>query len=257
MTDTSWTIERFDELDSTNDQLKSEARHGAPDRTVVVARRQTGGRGRGQKVWASPEGGLYCSALLRDVPRPLAPLLAFAAGEALLRTLKTLHVEVPAWLKWPNDLLIAPPGEDEPVGKAAGILVETVSSGERLAYAIIGLGVNLDIKEKDLPGDQEPPAVAFRTFQETIPDPDVFLEIWLTQLERVLTRYAVAPERLVHAVEQHLAWGGLPVAARLTTGGTVQGVLRGLSPHGGLRLDTGDGEQVLDAWDIERLDRAR
>lgn len=250
---TSWTLEHHGRIKSTNDLLKERARLGAADRTVLVATEQSEGHGRGGHDWTSPPGGLYASVLLREVPGPLAPLLAFAAGEAVMRTLSSLRIDTPVWLKWPNDILIAPPGTSGPVGKAGGILVESVSSGERLAYAVVGLGLNLHTEAEDLPADLDPPAVAFTSFQAQVPERSLFLDVFLGHLDEVLHQFAVAPNRLVQAVERRLAWRGEKVALVHASEGALTGILWGLQPSGALRLDTATGEQTLDAWDVRDL----
>jgi BirA family transcriptional regulator, biotin operon repressor / biotin---[acetyl-CoA-carboxylase] ligase len=250
---TSWTIERVEEVESTNRSLKAAARSGAVDRTVLLAAAQSAGRGRSDHGWTSPLGGLYASVLLRETPRPLLPLLAFVAGEAVMRSLSSLRFSVGAWLKWPNDVLIAPPGESDPVGKAGGILVESVSSGAHVSYAVIGLGLNLLTEADDLPGDLDPPAVSFRSFQEEVPDPEFFLQVFLGHLGDVLMQYAAAPAALVQAVEKRLAWRGRQVTVDHLTEGRLSGTLWGLTPEGNLRLDTAGGERILEAWNVEGL----
>jgi BirA family biotin operon repressor/biotin-[acetyl-CoA-carboxylase] ligase len=120
---------------STNDDCKALAREGAPEGTVVLAARQTGGRGRFGRQWESPEGGVYLSALLRPplAPAELAPL-SLVAGLGLVRALATLGVE--AYVKWPNDVFSAE-------GKLAGVLLEVSAEAEAVEWAVVGCGVNV------------------------------------------------------------------------------------------------------------------
>ena len=120
---------------STNEDAKRLARAGADEGTVVLAARQTAGRGRFGRVWASPEGGVYASVILRPsiAPSDIAPLpLVVAVGVA--RGLETLGCSV--GLKWPNDVLL----DDR---KLAGILVETAAEADRIEWAVAGVGVNV------------------------------------------------------------------------------------------------------------------
>ena len=110
-------VYRFDRLDSTNTRLKALAREGAAPGTVLLAREQSGGRGRLGRSFASPPGGLYLSMLLRPACPPerclsLTPLAAVAARRAVLDC-TGLSPEI----KWPNDLLLG--GK-----KLCGILTE-------------------------------------------------------------------------------------------------------------------------------------
>ncbi len=122
-------------VDSTNDEAKRLARAGAPEGTVVVAARQTGGRGRLGRAWESPEGGAYVSCVLRPPlsPAGVAPLsLALAVGAA--RGLRSFGV--PVGLKWPNDL--------EAGGrKLGGILLEMTAEADRVEWVVAGCGVNV------------------------------------------------------------------------------------------------------------------
>src|SRR5215216_5227493 len=100
------TILRFDSLPSTNTEAARQASRGAPEGLCVVAREQTRGRGRRDRVWVSPaDAGLYFSVVLRPEPLPAQswPLITLAAGLAVKDALLEacgLEAEV----KWPNDI---------------------------------------------------------------------------------------------------------------------------------------------------------
>lgn len=123
------------ETDSTNDDAKRLARDGAPEGTLVVAGRQRRGRGRFDRAWESPAGGVYASAVLRPAVAPVAlgPLgLVVALGAA--RALEQMGV--PVLLKWPNDII----AEGR---KLAGVLVEMAAEADRVEWAVAGIGVNV------------------------------------------------------------------------------------------------------------------
>ncbi|MDF1748513.1 MAG: biotin--[acetyl-CoA-carboxylase] ligase [Alphaproteobacteria bacterium] len=127
-----WAVQRFDTVGSTMDIARDLADHNAPDRTVIRADIQTGGRGRYGRQWFSEPGNLYMSLLLRE-NRSLADCaqLSFAAALALYDAIALPGTT----LKWPNDVLIG--GK-----KTAGILLEAggpVSS----PWLLIGMGVNV------------------------------------------------------------------------------------------------------------------
>ncbi len=134
-----FTVAEYDNLDSTNNLLKKLASDGAPDGTVVIARSQTGGKGRLGRSFFSPEGcGLYMSVLLRrnvpvSIAKLLTPLAAVAVAEALERCgSKRIGI------KWVNDLYAD--GK-----KVCGILTETQvrPNGGSLVWAVVGIGINL------------------------------------------------------------------------------------------------------------------
>ena len=123
---------------STNDVAAELAHQGAQDGTVVVADRQSAGRGRRGRSWQAPAGkSLLCSIILRPRLAPAqAPQLTMLAAVAAVQAIRQLGA--PAVIKWPNDILLN--GR-----KLGGILVETEISGERLAHAIIGMGINANV----------------------------------------------------------------------------------------------------------------
>ena len=135
----------FPSVGSTNDLLKHEARGGAAEGLVFVADEQTAGRGRRGRSWVAPSGtSLLVSTLLR--PTWLAPreafLLTMLAAVAAAEALESAGV--PIDLKWPNDLQIR--GR-----KLGGILVETELNEQRLAWTVIGCGVNVNWEPAAIP----------------------------------------------------------------------------------------------------------
>ena len=133
---------------STLDDVRELARAGAAAGTAVAARVQSQGRGRRGHAWRSPAGGLYLSVLLRpQVPVPYFVGLPAVCALGCLRALREASGLGRIGIKWPNDLVI-----DN--RKLAGLLVEA-GSGETGAFAVLGVGVNLEP-----PADGAPEGVA-------------------------------------------------------------------------------------------------
>ena len=128
------------ETGSTNADAAALAEAGAPEGVVVLADRQTAGRGRLGRSWSSPPGaGIYASVLLRP-DLMVARLLSIAAGVAIAEGIEQITGLAPT-LKWPNDVYLAG-GEAHPSRKVAGILAEGgVSSGQ--TWVVIGFGINV------------------------------------------------------------------------------------------------------------------
>jgi BirA family biotin operon repressor/biotin-[acetyl-CoA-carboxylase] ligase len=122
---------------STNDDVRALAAAGVSEGLVVLATEQRAGRGRLGRDWVSAPGGVYASVLLRPSlsPAELSPL-ALVVGLGLARGLGSLGARVR--LKWPNDVLDQAGG-----GKLAGILLEGMTEGERMAWIVAGFGVNV------------------------------------------------------------------------------------------------------------------
>jgi BirA family transcriptional regulator, biotin operon repressor / biotin---[acetyl-CoA-carboxylase] ligase len=138
--------------DSTNTDALEAARASAPHGSVYFADEQLAGRGRGDHAWHSAAGqGLYVSILLR--PAILAarlPLLPLAAGLAAANAIhETTGLTVD--LRWPNDLLIGP-------RKLGGILVESKIESNLVAYAVVGIGIN--VHQRGFPADLATPATS-------------------------------------------------------------------------------------------------
>jgi len=131
-----WRVERLTCVGSTNDEARRRALAGDPGRLWIVAREQTQGRGRRGRVWKSPPGNLYASALLVDpAPVAIAAQIGFVAGVALRRAVEDLGGRGDVELKWPNDLVWRG-------AKLAGLLAEGTSLSDGRSACILGIGVN-------------------------------------------------------------------------------------------------------------------
>lgn len=137
-------LQILEEVGSTNDEARALALAGASSGAAVAARRQTAGRGRRGHTWASPEGNLYLSVLLRPaVPPSKLPGLAAACGLGVLDALDGFGLSNAPQLKWPNDVLARN-------RKLAGILVEAGRDEAGEAFAICGVGINVESAPADL-----------------------------------------------------------------------------------------------------------
>ena len=117
-----WHIYHFEQVQSTNETAQN-----FPPQSVIIAARQTGGRGRYGRIWDSPVGNLYLSAVVQNMGQ-YTTFMAFVVGVAVAESL----TDFGAVLKWPNDVLLD--GK-----KVAGILLEQAEDGR----LIIGIGINV------------------------------------------------------------------------------------------------------------------
>ena len=140
-----WDVRRFSTLASTNDWLLGEARRGAPEGLVALARHQSAGRGRLGRRWDAPPGSaLLVSVLLRPMAPP-GSLFAATAAVAIAAADACLQVAgVEASIKWPNDLVVPTAAG---TAKVAGILAESdagAAGGDPGSVAVVvGLGLNV------------------------------------------------------------------------------------------------------------------
>jgi BirA family biotin operon repressor/biotin-[acetyl-CoA-carboxylase] ligase len=129
-------------LTSTMDVAKHEAQQGAREGTVIVAEEQTAGRGRIKRTWLSPKGSIALSIILY-------PSLAYLPSLIMVASLAVVHciekvTGLKSQIKWPNDVLVNNK-------KVCGILIESDVRGNTVDYAIIGIGINVNLSLSDFP----------------------------------------------------------------------------------------------------------
>lgn len=155
---TSWLgrpVHYFPETGSTNEVLQEMAVAGAPAGTMVITDYQHSGKGRLQRRWEAPAGSsLLLSVLLRpDWPALQAGWLTMIAGLAAARAIRQ-ETGLEVGLKWPNDVLL--PDGAGGWRKVGGLLLAAGIEGERLAYALLGIGLNVNIPAEQMPATDFP-----------------------------------------------------------------------------------------------------
>ncbi|SNB51305.1 BirA family transcriptional regulator, biotin operon repressor / biotin-[acetyl-CoA-carboxylase] ligase [Arboricoccus pini] len=162
-----YRLRLLEEASSTNDLAREAALAGEPADLWIVARSQSGGRGRLGRPWRSPPGNFYGSLILRlEADLATASTLSLVAGLAVAETIHELSGgRLAPRLKWPNDVLIDG-------AKLAGILVEGAMDGQG-CWLVIGIGVNLESAPADLPY----PATSLRAAGLPALSPEAFLAV--------------------------------------------------------------------------------
>ncbi|MFY1574432.1 biotin--[acetyl-CoA-carboxylase] ligase [Verrucosispora sp. WMMD703] len=258
-------LELRTETGSTNADVAEAARAGEPEGLVVVAERQTAGRGRRGRVWQSPpRAGIATSVLLRPgeaVPArgwsPAPPAgygwLPLLAGVALVEAVALL-AELDATLKWPNDLLVGG-------AKCAGILAEGVP-GPGLSdppAVVVGIGLNVTLRADELPElPSGLPATSLQLAGAAATDRDPLLRALLRSVADWYARWRDAGGDAVASGlrEAYLAACGTigrEVRALLPDGTTLTGTASGVDPDGQLLLTTPTGQRPLAAADLHHL----
>lgn len=243
-------ILRYDSLPSTNTEAARQAMRGAAEGLCIVALEQTAGRGRRQRLWASPKGaGLYLSIVLR--PRiemhawPLITLMSsLVVADALFETFK-FQTDI----KWPNDVLVD--GR-----KVCGILTETVETDQGRA-AIVGIGVNLNANA--LPEELRDFAISVEEVTGNAPDPEELLRLLMLSFSR---RYdalhqASGPEEMLKEWTTCSSYSEGKLVRISLDDEIVEGVTRGLASDGALRVETDTDEiRLVRAGDVTVIIRA-
>lgn len=237
-------VDVLDECDSTSSELMRRAERGAPSGSVVVADRQSAGRGRRGRNWlSSPESSLTFSLLWRFPGNPAGLSgLSLAVGVALAQAMESLGA-AGVCLKWPNDVL-ARCGDD--FAKLAGILIE-LSSDRRGTQAIIGIGLNLAPPTGELPQ----PAVGLSQICSLPPERHDVLAAILGQLAAVLDDFTVNRFFCLKMKWQsYHAWQGLAVQLLGEGEAPKAGICLGVDDDGALLLETGAGVERIFSGDV-------
>ena len=214
--------------DSTNTRAKElMSRETVPQGTVVVAERQTAGRGTGGHRWESAAPDSLLFSLVLQPPLRHQPL-SFLPGVALARTLRERYA-IDAHLKWPNDVLVGD-------RKLAGILCEGVSQAQAQPAWVVGVGIN--VNQRTFPESIRDIAISMRHVSGTSYSIETLLQDYLFEMEQLYH----SEENLVDAWQQYTRMVGKTI--RTTRHGTAESVnvkVLGLSPEGYLRVEYADG----------------
>ena len=231
----------FERTGSTNDVARDYARAGAADGLLLLAEEQTAGRGRLDRTWWAPAGTSLLMTLLLRPALPLAQAgqltmcLGLGAAEGIADV-----TGVTAQLKWPNDLLVN--GR-----KLGGMLTELDADEGQLNYAVLGLGlnVNVDFARDGVPAEVS--ALATSLLMETGREIDR-----VALLAAILSRTERWYDGALAGESPHEAWAGrldtLGNRVRVATiAGTLEGVAVGVTPEGAL-LVREDGGTMRTVW---------
>lgn len=231
----------FKSLKSTQDESKSLGIHGAAEGTLVIADRQTAGRGRLGRAWISPLGGLWYSLLLRPAVRPEGvPALTLVAALDWVEVFRARGV--PAGVKWPNDVW----AEGK---KIAGILTEMSAETDRVHWVALGVGVNVN----------NPPPVSHPTLAASVSDwtgPIPLGDLWGQWRERFSKSYlqfcqgGFAPFRSLYE-ERALLTG--TIVSFVGADGRNTGRVLGVDEGGRLLLSTSKGTVVCAGGEVSLL----
>ncbi|NNL66121.1 MAG: biotin--[acetyl-CoA-carboxylase] ligase [Myxococcales bacterium] len=245
--DTRWLarpVVWFEEIGSTNDEAHARARDGASHGTVIVAESQTKGRGRHGRSFFSPRcKNLYTSIVLRpELHVGDAPTVVLAAAVAVADAVAhTVGDEEAVQIKWPNDVLLG--GR-----KTCGILMEMTAEATRVAYLVLGIGVNLNVDPADFPDEFRATATSLSAHCGHDIDRAAFARALYGNLEAMLDLHERAGfEGVRPRFQQRFRMAGQPVQVRDLNGPELRGAAEGIDHDGALLVRCEDGrvERVL------------
>ncbi len=219
----------YPSLTSTMEVAKQEAQLGAVAGTVVIADEQTAGRGRIKRVWLSPKGSLALSIILYPSVVNL-PSLIMLASLAVVHSIEAV-TGLRSQIKWPNDVLIN--GR-----KVCGILIESSLRANIVDYAIIGIGVNVNLRLADFPEIQSSATSLSAELGRDVPRLGVIRRL-LVEIERLYLALQ-AGESIYEEWRDSLVTLGRRV--RVKSGKTVyEGVAESVARDGSLLLRHSNG----------------
>lgn len=241
------TIITRDEVDSTNTLAKQQIIEGAGEGLLIIAETQRMGRGRKDRNWYSPVGGLYFSIVLK--PRlgiSNAPLIGILASCAVAQGLRSIGVHH-AYVKWPNDILLD-------FDKVSGILSELATIDHDRHFVIVGIGINQNSTAAEFPTE-------FVYSVTTILDHLGYI----TSREELLCHIINSLDNLLEIVESENSFRGiintwktlsstLGNRVRITEGSEVfTGIAVDILDDGSLLVRTDEGEKVVTTGDVRHL----
>lgn len=239
--DTAWAgceIVYFEETDSTNRQARMLAREGAQHGTLVIADRQSAGRGRRGRGWISPAGeGIFMSLIVRpDVPPSEVAKMSLTLALAVARAIER-ETELDARIKWPNDIVIG--GR-----KVCGLLLEMDATEEKVESIVAGVGIN--VHQTAFDEEIAHTALSLDLLSGRHVSRGAIVRAFLQEFEYVM---ALEDEAMMDAYRARSATIGQRVQV-IGLSGTYTGMAQGITDSGSLLVkadDDGDVREVLAA----------
>lgn len=241
----TFRLEILDSAVSSNTMLLQRTRQeNMPGGSVLAVEWQSSGRGRLGRAWHSGLGNALTFSLLWRFDCGLSALsgLSLAVGVALVRALHLLNIPG-AQLKWPNDVVAGQ-------GKLSGILVEAQGDMLGPSAVVIGIGLNLSLPPA-VAGNIDQPASCLAALTDELPDRNLLLAVILRELGIVLRDFGVTGFVALRSEwEGYHVLQGRPVGLSLPDGSSVNGIVRGVTDDGALRVEMTQGMRTFNAGEI-------
>lgn len=237
-------LEILDQAASSNSLLLRRAAQGAACGSVLAVEWQSAGRGRLGRGWQSGLGNALTFSLLWRFEKGLSGLsgLSLAVGVATVRALHELGIDG-VGLKWPNDVL-------HKESKLAGILLEAQGDMLGPSAVVIGIGLNLAIPES-VRGKIDQPVSDLLACGVPLRERNRVLALLLKHLTRMLREFALHGFASLRGEwESYHLFQQRPARLLMPDGSNIEGVVRGVTDEGALRLETRQGEKVFNAGEI-------
>jgi BirA family biotin operon repressor/biotin-[acetyl-CoA-carboxylase] ligase len=237
----------YSRVNSTNNIAKELLENGAQEGTVVIADEQYAGKGRHNRSWWSPYGGIYLSLIINpEVSLEEFPLIGLIAGCAVVKAITQVTGLYPL-LKWPNDIMLKNK-------KLGGILCELVVNKERKYTVVIGIGINQNIPLDEIPPKLQNCTTSIKiemgedtSREELIAlilngiDSRLHLGVFQSSLQFIVQEWKTVTNTTGQCVEVK------------TEKGSIRGQVTGIGENGSLQLSTKNGLVELRTGDVLHL----
>ncbi len=237
----------FQEIDSTQNFAQQIAIEKKEDGTIVIAEKQTSGRGRLERKWTSPQGGIWFSLIIH--PRfdvSTSTLVPIAGAVALAKSIKTT-LDIDVSVKWPNDITLN--GK-----KVAGMLVDASFQANNIEYLILGIGINFDIDSKKMEKrlSKSPNFYGVNSLRRSgdSTPPKILLKEFLVQFEKTLTQLNKGNKsKIVKEWVERSDKIGKKITIN-TSDGKISGIFQGIDNDGALKLKSRNGIKKIFVGDV-------
>ncbi|NIM05208.1 MAG: biotin--[acetyl-CoA-carboxylase] ligase [Armatimonadetes bacterium] len=239
-------VEWYEELPSTMETTAARGREGAPEGLLVVAERQTAGRGRLGRHWESPEGGIWLSLLLKPEPAfqsfgLIGICFAIAAAES------ASHVaDLQVGVKWPNDIMVG----DRKLG---GLLAESHVEGDKVRFIVIGLGMNVNIPAEGFPAPLRDSATSLLIEKGTPFSCKALISDFLERSEPLYRQLLAGNKDKMFEEWNRLDTGPGKRIKAVRNGEVIDGQVSGIDPEGALLVECPDGLKAVSSGEVEWL----
>ena len=237
----------FEEIDSTQNFAQNIAADKKENGTIIIAEKQTSGRGRLDRKWTSPKGGIWFSLIIHpkfDVSSStLIPILSAVALSKSIKSVLDIETEV----KWPNDITMN--GK-----KVAGVLVDASFQTNSIDYLILGIGINFDIDTKKLEKrlTKTPNFYGIDSLRgkEDKTPPKKLLKEFLLQFEKNLFQLDKGEKsKIIKEWTKRAAGIGKKITIN-TSNGKISGISQGIDNDGALKIKTRNEIKKIDVGDV-------
>ena len=237
----------FDEIDSTQNYALQISNNTNENGAIIIAEKQTDGKGRLNRKWYSPEGGIWLSVIIHpEFQISDATIIPLAASLALCESIKKVH-KIKTDVKWPNDITID--GK-----KVAGMLIDTSIQGNKVENLVLGIGINFAVNiqqiEKRLKNSPNFYGVTSLFPEKNRPSKIELLVQFLLELEKVINSLIKGKNtQIIRDWSKHTNMFGKTISVN-TGNGKISGIAKKIDSDGALIIKTGARNRRIFVGDV-------